>query len=198
MKLEKYSSIVLPILKGKLKFEYYTYGDERMLALYPIGQENNTNEIPLIRIHSGCIFSEVFGTIDCDCVDQLNLAIDVMIKGKFGYIFYMFQEGRGKGIQFKMNAIQMEQQAGLNTYDAYCNLGSKPDNREYNIVAAFLKEKRIGKIELITNNPSKIDFLRKEEIEVIRSLIYVKPNIHTASYLESKKQLFNHIIPNEN
>jgi 3,4-dihydroxy 2-butanone 4-phosphate synthase/GTP cyclohydrolase II len=198
MKLQKDSCIVLPTLKGKLKFEYYTYGDEQMLVVYPNGQDNNINEIPLIRIHSGCIFSEVFGTVDCDCAQQLNLSIDLLMNGRYGYVFYMFQEGRGKGLEFKMRAIQKEQQEGLNTCEAYIDLGSNPDNREYNIVVAFLNERNIFNVELLTNNPTKIEFLEKSGIYVIHSLNYVKPNEYTTTYLESKKQLFNHIIPNEN
>lgn len=198
MKLEKHSGIVLPTMKGNLTFEYYTYGKEQMLVVYPHKQEKETDETPLIRIHSGCIFSEVFGTVDCDCAQQLKLAIDLLMNGKYGYIFYMFQEGRGKGIQFKMNAIQKEQQEGLNTYDAYCNLGSKPDDRQYNIVLEFLKDNKINKIEMISNNPSKIEFLKNQGIDVVRSSNYIKPNEYTENYLKSKKQLFNHIIPDEN
>ncbi len=192
MELERDSSIILPSEYGNMIFEYFTFGSERMLVVK--SEKKQKSDKALVRIHSGCIFSEVFKTYDCDCSLQLELALSLIQQNKNAYIFYLFQEGRGKGIQFKMRAIEKQQKENLDTYSAYCSLGSKPDVRDYNIVVAFLKQEKIKKVELITNNPERLSVIRNEGIEVYRSKHIVTPNNNNSEYLREKARVFNHIV----
>lgn len=141
-----------------------TLNDEIYIIRY--GNWNDLCNRPLVRMHSACCFSEIFGDMSCDCKDQLKEAMKLIAQEEKGIIFYLKQEGRGQGIINKTKAIGYMQHKKCNTDVAYRDLSYEIDSRDYREVAAILLEKNITSIKLLTNNPSKIAGLKQEGIDV--------------------------------
>ena len=157
------------------------------------GESTNT-ERPVIRIHSECVFGEVFDSDFCDCADQLYYAMDYL-KNHNGILFYLRFDGRGAGLSAKVKATDLEQK-GMDTYDSRVEIGVLPEGRDFSLVADYLKSHNIKKVSLLTNNPDKCKPLIEcgIDVEAIPLLIY-NPNINVRKLYETKAQKFNHIIP---
>ena len=111
-----------------------------------------------------------------------------------GIVLYLRQEGRGIGLRNKLKAYRLQEQ-GFDTVEANTHLGFKADERHYAMAAQILKELRVRKIDLLTNNPDKIDQLRLDGIEINRRLpLEIAPNLHDQKYLMTKKQKFHHLL----
>ncbi len=168
---------------------FHKSADEFCLVLVKSPME----EIPFVRIHSSCLFSETFHSNDCDCALQLEAARkEVAQRG--GVIVYLFQEGRGIGLEGKMRAIALERSEGVDTAEAFHKLGFKPDPRAYDLATEALTAVGIGpKVVLATNNPSKIDEVEKHGFKVSsRFQLEYKTNPEIDKYLEMKRQALNH------
>jgi len=179
----------LPTFLGT--FRMYDTGDEniRMISADDI---NRLKTPPLIRVHSSCIASEIFKSIDCDCADQLLTAMQIIHDENSGLIFHLNQEGRGQGLQNKIKAINLMQQKGLDTYEAFEYLNLKQDVRNYQKVIDILSNLNINKIRLITNNPKKISFFEDNNIsiDIIKTKIVTRPQ--NIDYLRTKKNKLGH------
>jgi GTP cyclohydrolase II len=149
----------------------------------------------LVRVHSECLTSEVFGSLKCDCKEQLESAQLEIAKRGAGVVLYMRQEGRGIGLVNKIRAYDL-QAHGHDTVDANRLLDLPDDLREYDGAAAMLEHLGVRSIRLLTNNPDKVEKLRRCGIQVDgRSPSLIVPNQHSAGYLEAKRDRMNHALP---
>lgn len=150
---------------------------------------------PSVRIHSSCITGDLMGSQKCDCGYQLETAIDYMSKNQnMGILIYLNQEGRGLGIHNKIMSYNI-QENGLDTYQADNILGFSGDERDYRSAIEILKFFKVKRLELITNNPDKIDYLKKNNIRV-NKVIKIKAGInsHNLKYLRTKKLIGKHLL----
>ncbi len=149
----------------------------------------------LCRVHSECLTSEVFGSLKCDCKEQLEHAQQEIVRAGEGVILYLRQEGRGIGLANKIRAYEL-QSSGHDTVDANRLLELPDDAREYDAAAAMLEHLGILSVRLMTNNPEKVDALRKLGVEVEeRKPSHIRPNPFSKAYLEAKRRRMNHALP---
>jgi len=150
----------------------------------------------LVRVHSECLTSEVFGSKRCDCGEQLHRAMEMIKKEGKGVILYIRQEGRGIGLINKLKAYEL-QDKGLDTVEANLRLGFRPDLRDYGIGAQILVDLGVRKMRLMTNNPRKIVGLEGYGLKVVERVpIEVKPNEKNIIYLKTKKKKLGHMLDN--
>ncbi len=155
-----------------------------------------TGEPVIVRVHSQCLTGDIFGSLRCDCGDQLGKAMEIIEKEGRGALLYMRQEGRGIGLSNKILAYQL-QDNGRDTVEANEELGFKPDLRDYGIGAQILSDLGIKKIRLLTNNPKKIVGLKGYDLEIVERLpLEICPNEVNAHYLETKRDKLGHLILN--
>jgi GTP cyclohydrolase II len=152
------------------------------------------SEVP-VRIHSECMTSEVFGSLKCDCKEQLDAALAEVARRGGGAVLYLRQEGRGIGLANKIRAYEL-QQKGHDTVDANRLLGLPDDAREYHAAVHMLEHFDVKSVELMTNNPAKVDALRALGVQVVaRVPVVVSPNPHSLGYLETKRARMAHWLP---
>ncbi len=146
-----------------------------------------------IRIHSSCFFSEQAGGLDCDCVDQLKSALWYIANVTDGIVFYLDQEGRGHGLEEKINIYKVMQERGVDTYEACEHLHLEHDIRDYSAVIKILKSLNISSVNLITNNPKKENALIKNDIHVSQlTFLPSLTRLENEMYLQSKEKKHNH------
>jgi len=164
---------------------------ETALALV-MGDVHSTT--PLVRIHSQCLTGDVFGSLRCDCRQQLEMALAMIADQGAGVLIYEQQEGRGIGLMAKLRAYEL-QDAGLDTVEANERLGFKADHREFELPAEILKALGISRVRLLSNNPDKVAALERSRIEVTERVpCEVAPNAHAEEYLKTKKQKLGHLF----
>jgi len=151
---------------------------------------------PYVRIHSSCVTGDVFGSLRCDCGNQLHKAIDIIHTQGAGVIVYLSQEGRGIGIANKLRAYALQDQ-GMDTVEANEALGFAADERDFALAAEMLKALGIARITLLTNNPGKIEALGYYGIEVAkREPLVTEATAHNKRYLDTKAQKLGHQLCN--
>lgn len=149
----------------------------------------------LVRVHSECLTGEVFGSLKCDCRDQLEAAQAEIARRGSGVVVYLRQEGRGIGLRNKIKAYQL-QSGGHDTVDANRLLGLPDDARDYGAAAAMLEHLGVKSIRLMTNNPAKVKALRQLGVAIDgRHGVVVGHNPFSASYLEAKRLRMGHVLP---
>lgn len=167
--------------------------DKCHLALIK-GDIKKEDEPILVRIHSECLTGDALGSRKCDCGEQYDKSMKMIAEEGCGILLYMKQEGRGIGILNKLKAYAL-QDTGLDTVDANLALGFKEDLRDYRASADMLKSLGVNKVNLITNNPAKIEGIIKYGIEVAERIpIEMKSNKYDAFYLRTKKKRMNHML----
>ncbi len=148
----------------------------------------------LVRVHSECLTGDVFGSMRCDCGEQLDLAMKRIADEGRGVLLYMRQEGRGIGFHNKLRAYAL-QDNGLDTVEANVSLGFAPDLRDYGIGAQILVDLGLKEIRFLTNNPKKIIGFQGYGLEVVEQIpIIAKPNPYNIDYLETKKNKMGHLL----
>jgi len=154
----------------------------------------STEEPVLVRVHSECLTGDVFGSLRCDCGEQIGLAMQSIAKESRGVLLYMRQEGRGIGFHNKMRAYAL-QDKGLDTVEANLSLGFPSDLRDYGIGAQILADLGLHEIRLLTNNPKKVIGLEGYGLKVIETLpIIVTANPYNRDYLETKRKKLGHLL----
>ena len=149
---------------------------------------------PLVRIHSQCLTGDVFGSLRCDCRQQLEMALSLIAGEGAGILIYEQQEGRGIGLMPKLQAYEL-QDAGLDTVEANVKLGFKADHREFELPAEILKSLGVKAVRLLSNNPDKVAALERAGISVAERVpCEVVPSAHAEDYLRVKKEKMGHLF----
>ena len=152
------------------------------------------DEPVLVRVHSSCATGDIFGSMRCDCGEQLHKAMELIDKEGKGAVIYLNQEGRGIGLMEKMKAYKLQEE-GMDTVDANICLGHQADERDYGVGAQILREIGITKMRLLTNNPVKRVGLEAYGIEIVENVpIEVTPNEFNERYLHTKKDRMGHTL----
>jgi GTP cyclohydrolase II len=196
--LEALAQAPLPTRFGRFQLKVYRWDDpEAHPALSKehcalvLGDLRGRRNVP-VRVHSECLTSEVFGSLKCDCRDQLEHAQETIAERGYGAVLYLRQEGRGIGLANKVRAYAL-QALGADTIEANQQLHLPVDARSYDVAAAMLRELGVESIELLTNNPDKMAGLSNQGIRIERRVgVHVPPNPHSASYLEVKRNKMRH------
>ena len=181
-----------------------TYGDFRLIPF--LQKSNNKEHIALIkgswgkdepilvRVHSSCMTGDIFGSMRCECGEQLHKAMQTIDKEGKGVIIYMNQEGRGIGLMAKIKAYEL-QEHGYDTVDANIHLGFDADERDYGVGASILRELGVSKMRLMTNNPVKRIGLEAYGLEVVENVpIEIEPNKYNEFYMRTKKERMGHTL----
>ena len=146
-----------------------------------------------VRIHSECMTGDVFGSRRCDCGEQLDASLRIAAE-KGGVVIYLRQEGRGIGLINKLKAYNL-QDLGLNTAEANTHLGFDVDARQYDCAIFILQDLGISAVELITNNPDKVEALRRSPVKVVgRIPLVIPPHDDSLHYLKTKQDLMGHLL----
>jgi GTP cyclohydrolase II len=149
---------------------------------------------PLVRIHSQCLTGDVFGSLRCDCRQQLEMALSLIADQGAGVLLYEQQEGRGIGLMAKLQAYEL-QDAGLDTVEANERLGFKADHRAFALPAEMLKALGIHEVRLLSNNPDKVAALELAGVTVVERVpCEVASSPHAEDYLKTKKEKLGHLF----
>ncbi|NOS86995.1 MAG: GTP cyclohydrolase II [Methylococcaceae bacterium] len=184
----------LPTEHGEFILHYYsnTLDDKEHVALVK-GDVAQRGNVP-VRIHSECFTGDVLGSRRCDCGAQLALAMQLIEAEGYGVLIYLRQEGRGIGLLKKLQAYNLQDQ-GMDTVDANLHLGYLADEREYSVAALILESLQVQSIRLMTNNPKKIDGLKKLGIDVVgRIPVEVEAHDGNLGYLKTKAKKMAHML----
>ncbi len=196
--IERGEEVNMPTRFGGFKiipFRQKSNGAEHVAL---IKGEWQANEPILVRVHSSCMTGDIFGSLRCECGDQLHKSMAMIEKAGKGVIVYMMQEGRGIGLLNKIAAYKLQDQ-GLDTIEANLHLGFKADERDYGVGAQILRNLGITKMRLLTNNPVKRVGLEGFGLEVMEIIpIEIEPNIHNQKYLKTKRDRMGHHLRNFN
>ncbi len=190
--VQKIAEAVLPTKYGEFKaIAYKSDTDTDQHLALVLG--DFASDVPvLVRMHSECLTGDVFGSLRCDCGEQLDMAMEMISKEGRGAIIYMRQEGRGIGFHNKIRAYEL-QDKGMDTVEANVSLGFAPDLRDYGIGAQIMADLGLHKVRLLSNNPKKVIGLQSYGIEVIETVpIVCKPNPYNLKYLQTKEKKMGH------
>lgn len=160
-----------------------------------MGELDGRSNVP-VRVHSECLTSEVFGSLKCDCREQLERAEEEIARRGFGAVLYLRQEGRGIGLANKVRAYALQAE-GADTVQANQQLHLPVDARTYDVAAAMLRRLGVASVEIMTNNPAKIEALRTLGVSIERRVpVLVPATPFSAGYLDTKRRLMRHDLPN--
>jgi 3,4-dihydroxy 2-butanone 4-phosphate synthase/GTP cyclohydrolase II len=184
----------LPTRYGEFNIHLYTNILDNKEHLALVRGSIDDGEPVLVRVHSECLTGDTFGSLRCDCKDQLNAAMMMVEREGRGVVLYMRQEGRGIGLANKLRAYNL-QDAGFDTVQANIELGFRDDLRDYGIGAQILADLGVRKMRLMTNNPKKIVGLKSYGLEVVERVpIESMPNDINEYYLQTKRDKMGHLI----
>lgn len=180
------------------RFKVHVFQDDsdqkEHLALVYGDLKRARSKAPLVRIHSECLTGDVFGSLRCDCGQQLSSAAKQIVNDGCGVILYLRQEGRGIGLLNKLKAYALQDQ-GLDTVEANLELGFSADERDFVVAANMLVSLGVTSARLLTNNPEKIDTIESRGINVTeRVALVVEPNEHSREYLATKRTKLGHLL----
>jgi len=179
---------------GEFRIIVYENDVDEMKHIALVKGEIQSEDEVLVRVHSECVTGDLFGSLRCDCGDQLHKAMEMVEKEGKGVIVYMHQEGRGIGLANKIKAYHL-QDHGRDTVEANLELGFKNDLRDYGIGAQILVDLGVRKMRLMTNNPKKIVGVEGYGVKVVERVpIEIKPNKDNVRYLKTKKDKMGHLL----
>ncbi|MFB3917952.1 MAG: GTP cyclohydrolase II [Terriglobales bacterium] len=196
--IKKLAEASFPTRWGKFRilgFEgYFGHGERRKETVVALVMGDIHSQPPLVRIHSQCLTGDVFGSLRCDCRQQLEMALAMIASAGAGVLVYEQQEGRGIGLMAKLQAYQL-QDNGLDTVEANEQLGFKADCREYSLPVEVLKYLGVKRLKLLSNNPDKVAAIECAGIEVTERVpCEVEPHRFSENYLKTKKEKMGHLL----
>jgi len=190
--LEDLVQTPIPTRHGEFILHYYSNSLDHKEHIALVKGDVAHQENVTVRIHSECFTGDVLGSRRCDCGEQLDMAMHLIDQAERGVLIYLRQEGRGIGLLKKLQAYNLQDQ-GMDTVDANLHLGYQADEREYGIAALILESLQIISIKLITNNPEKMDGLKKLGVNIVgRIPIEVLANNDNRGYLQTKAKKMAH------
>ncbi|GHT55167.1 riboflavin biosynthesis protein RibBA [Bacteroidia bacterium] len=194
--VEKGEMVNMPTQYGYFKLIPFLQKSNGLEHIALIKGEWEKDEPVLVRMHSSCATGDIFGSMRCECGEQLHTSMEMIEKEGKGAVVYLNQEGRGIGLMDKMKAYKLQEQ-GLDTVEANLHLGHASDEREYGVGAQILRDLGISKIRLITNNPVKRAALEGYGLEIVENIpIEITPNPYNEFYMRTKKERMGHILRN--
>ncbi|MCO6462063.1 MAG: GTP cyclohydrolase II [Saprospiraceae bacterium] len=183
----------LPTQFGEFTITVFAERPDDPMPHIALSRITDPSEVPFVRIHSECITGEVFGSKKCDCGPQLHRAIEIIAQ-RGGHLIYLRQEGRGIGLINKIKAYHLQDE-GMNTLEANIHLGFKGDERDYQSGVNILKLLEVNRLNLITNNPLKLDYLTNAGIIIEKRIPLIIPaEPQNLEYLRVKKDFMGHLI----
>jgi 3,4-dihydroxy 2-butanone 4-phosphate synthase/GTP cyclohydrolase II len=191
--IQNICTTVLPTPWGLFHQSIYHDVEGKEHVLMSLGSFS-ADDIPLVRIHSECLTGDVFESLRCDCGAQLRKSLSLIGKEGAGILIYLRQEGRGIGLTEKIKSYAL-QDKGLDTVEANHALGHATDTRRYEVAIKMLQDLHVTTVRLLTNNPSKIDYLKKHTINVIHVPLLIEVNQYNERYQFSKAVKLGHHIP---
>jgi len=194
--IERVAEARLPTRYGPFQaIAYKSHVDTGEHIALTIG-EWTEDEPVLVRVHSECLTGDVFGSMRCDCGEQIDLALQQISQEGNGIFLYMRQEGRGIGLHNKIKAYSLQDQ-GLDTVEANETLGFEPDLRHYGVGAQILRDLGVRKLNLLTNNPKKVVGLSGFDLEIVdRIPVEAEVTDENRTYMKTKKARMGHILGN--
>ena len=185
--------VKLPSSYGDFDLQLFEDEEKREHVLLSKG-DLTTDEPLLLRLHSECLTGDIFGSLRCDCGEQLHAAMEKIDQVGRGAILYLRQEGRGIGLKNKLKAYQLQEE-GLDTYEANLELDFAPDERDYQIAADILSFLDIKQVKLLTNNPDKLEQLEMAGIDIVERLpLQMTAHQENRAYLQTKQEKFHHLL----
>ena len=188
------SETLLPTTSGEFRVRAYrdlSDGSEPV-AIFA-GDVSGKADVP-VRVHDECFTSEVLGSLKCDCREQLKFAMDTIQRREHGVVIYLRQEGRGIGLANKIAAYALQEE-GHDTVDANRLLGLPDDQRRYDAAASILDDLGVKSIQLMTNNPRKLELLEEQGVNIAARLpVLVAANPHSVGYLQAKAERMGHLL----
>ena len=182
----------MPTAYGDFKLIPFRQTSNGLEHIALIKGEWEKDEPVLVRVHSSCMTGDIFGSMRCECGEQLHKAMQMIEKEGKGVVVYMNQEGRGIGLMNKIKAYKLQEE-GMDTVDANLHLGFDADERDYGVGAQILREVGVCKIRLMTNNPVKRIGLEAYGLSIIENVpLEVTTNPHNAFYMQTKKTKMGH------
>lgn len=186
----------LPTQYGDFKLIPYLQISNEIEHVALVKGEWDKDESILVRVHSSCVTGDTFGSLRCECGEQLHKAMEMIEKEGKGVLVYLNQEGRGIGLMAKIAAYKL-QENGMDTVDANLHLGYQADERDYGVGAQILRNLNITKMRLMTNNPVKRIGLESYGLEVTENIpLEIIPNQYNKFYLETKRNKMGHVLKN--
>lgn len=184
--------VSLPTAHGDFRFIPFKQKSNSVEHMALIKGEWTPDEPILVRVHSSCATGDIFGSLRCECGEQLHIAMETIEKEGKGVIVYMNQEGRGIGLMSKIEAYKLQEE-GMDTVEANIELGYEADERDYGVGAQILRELGVGKMRLMSNNPVKRIGLEGYGLEVVDNVsIEVKTNPYNEFYMKTKHERMGH------
>lgn len=192
--VEKGEEVKLPTQYGNFRMIPFKQKSNGMEHVALIKGEWNEDEPVLVRVHSSCVTGDIFGSMRCECGEQLHQSLINIDKEGKGVLVYLNQEGRGIGLMAKASAYKLQEE-GMDTVDANLHLGYKADERDYGVGAQILRNLGVTKMRLMTNNPVKRIGLESYGLEVVENVpIEITPNKYNHFYMETKKNKMGHTL----
>jgi 3,4-dihydroxy 2-butanone 4-phosphate synthase / GTP cyclohydrolase II len=181
---------------GTPKFIAYRVEHEDQEPMAIVWGDLSKVDAPLVRMHSSCFTGDILGSLRCDCGDQFQMAVEMIVKEGAGAVVYLPQEGRGIGLVSKLKAYQLQDQ-GLDTVEANHRLGFKADLRDYMVGLQILKDLGLTKVRILTNNPKKTEaFEHWVDLKIVDQVpIIAPPHPHRDRYLDAKREKLGHRLP---
>jgi len=192
--VEKGDMVNMPTAFGNFKLIPFRQKSNGLEHMALIKGEWKADEPILVRVHSSCATGDIFGSMRCECGEQLHEAMKRIEEAGKGVLVYMNQEGRGIGLMNKIKAYKLQEE-GLDTVDANVHLGFQPDERDYGVGAQILRELGVNKMRLMTNNPVKRIGLESFGLEIVENVpIEITPNCYNEFYIKTKKVRMGHTL----
>jgi 3,4-dihydroxy 2-butanone 4-phosphate synthase/GTP cyclohydrolase II len=192
--VKRAAQTVIPTKAGDFKIIAYENDMDNLTHMALVKGDIDPEQAILVRVHSECMTGDIFGSLRCDCQEQLHKAMDMMEEEGAGVLLYLRQEGRGIGLVNKLKAYEYQRQ-GMDTVEANEKLGFKADMRDYGIGAQMLVDLGVKKMRLLTNNPKKMIGLEGYGLSLVEQVpIEVAANCYNQGYLKCKQAKMGHLL----